>query len=371
MLSTTAALFEHEGPFVSLYLDATSEVLDAVERLDTRWKNARRALEDDGADAATLDAVEEVLQGNHAGGPTLAVIAAHGEVLVARHLPEPPTADRWRASPLPWVGPLVHADHSMVPHVVVLADRVGADVYGFTAAGATVEGSVDGDTEHIHRGKPGGWSQRRFQARAENTWEDNAREAAKTVADLAGRIGARAVILGGDVRATGFLTDHLPEELRPLVHPLEGGGRDAGISFDDLAEEITRVVDTVAAADTAEVLRELKEERGQADRAADGPARVVEALQRAVVETLLVHDDPDDERTAWFGPEATHLSLQREELTSGMGVEAPQEARLVDVCVRAAVGTGAEVVIAPKAVLTDGLGAVLRHTGTSPDTPGS
>jgi hypothetical protein len=371
MLSTTAALFDHDGPFVSLYLESTSEQFDASHQLDTRWKNARRALEGDGADEATLDAVEAVVHGNHAGGATLAVIAAGGDVLVSRHLAALPTADRWRWAPIPWVGPLIDADHAMIPHVVVLTDRVGADVYGITAAGDTVEESVDGDTEHIQRSSPGGWSQRRFQQRAENTWEDNARLAADTVADLAGRIGARAVIVGGDVRAVTYLTEHLPEHLRDLVHPLEGGGREAGLDLDHVADEITRIVDTVAAERTVEVIREFKEENGQHDRAADGPARVIEALQAAVVEDLLVHDDPDDERTAWFGPEPTHLALSRDDLVAGMGVDEPIEGRIVDICIRAAAGTGAQVTIAPKAIVTDGLAAILRHAGTTPETPGA
>jgi hypothetical protein len=371
MRSTTAALFDHEGPFVTVYLESTSEQIDAEERLEVRWKNARRDLEDAGADAATLDAVESAVIGNHGGGATLAVVAARGDVLVTRHLPAPPTTDRWRLGPLPWLGPLIDTDEHLLPHVVVLADRVGADVYGVAPSGEAIEASVDGDTEHIHRGKPGGWSQRRFQQRAENTWEDNARQAARTVAEVAGRIGARTVLVGGDERAVGFLTDHLPEHLHGLVQPLEHGGRDPGISFDDVAEEVTRLVDTVAAADTVEVVQEYKEERGQDDRAAEGPARVVEALQTAVVQTLLVHDDPDDERTAWFGPEPTHLALERDDLVSGMGVEEPQEARLVDVCIRAAVGTGADVRIAPRSLLREGLGAILRHTGTTPGTPGT
>ena len=53
-----------------------------------------------------------------------------------------------------------------------------------------------------------------------------------------------------------------------------------------------------------------------------------------------------------------------------MRVEAPLPARLVDVCIRAALGTSAEVRVVPSAIVTDGLGAVLRHTGTAPDVPG-
>jgi hypothetical protein len=371
MLSTTAALFDHAGPFVSVYLDSSSDQARPKERIDLRWKNARKGLEEAGADAATLEAVEREVTGNHAGGSTLAVFAADGEVLLSRHLTDPPAEDRWRFGPFPWVGPMAEAEQSLIPHVVVLSDRVGADVYGITTAGDTVSDEVDGDTEHIHRGHPGGWSQRRFQQRAENTWDANARLAAEKVVEVVEQTAAKAVLIGGDVRSVGFLRDALPAHVAELVRPLEGGQRNAGASIDEAAEEITRQIDTVVAEQTTRLLQEFREEKGQRDRAADGPERVVEALQAAIVDTLLVHDDPDDDRTAWFGPEPGHLALERDDLVSGMGVEEPRQGRLVDGCIRAAVATGADVRIVPGAVVTDGLGAVLRRTDIELDALGS
>jgi len=119
------------------------------------------------------------------------------------------------------------------------------------------------------------------------------------------------------------------------------------------------------------LVREFKEEKGQHDRAADGPEAVVAALQAAVVGTLLVHDDPDDDRTVWLGPDPSHVALERDDLVSGMGVEEPWEGRLIDGCIRAAVGTGAGVRVVPKAIVTKGLGAILRRTDiTQDDLPG-
>lgn len=362
MFPTTTNLFDHDGPFVSVYLDVDTSQPDAVAQLDLRWKNVRRGLEESGADAATLDAVEKEVDADHPGETTLAVIAAGGEVLLSRDLAGGRSADHARFGPFPWVTPLVDAEQRLVPHVVVLSDRVGADVYGFTIDGDAIGGEVDGDTEHLQRSAPGGWSQRRFQQRAENTWDANARLAAAKVVEIAEQTGARAVLIGGDVRSVGFLREALPHHVAKLVRPLEGAARNAGLSVDEMAEEITRHLDTVTAEDTTRLLAEFREEKGQQDRAADGPDRVVEALQAAIVGTLLVADDPDDARTAWFGPEPGHLALRREDLVSGMGVEEPWEGPLVDGCIRAAAATGAEVRVVPSTVVTDGLGAVLRRT---------
>ncbi|MDQ3353998.1 MAG: hypothetical protein M3507_05880 [Actinomycetota bacterium] len=39
-----------DGPFVSVYLASPSTDPQAADQLELRWKNARRALEDEGAD---------------------------------------------------------------------------------------------------------------------------------------------------------------------------------------------------------------------------------------------------------------------------------------------------------------------------------
>ena len=53
-------------------------------------------------------------------------------------------------------------------------------------------------------------------------------------------------------------------------------------------------------------------------------------------------------------------SLSDEPALRAMGVEHPHPARLVDVCIRAAFTTSADVRIVPAAVVTDGLAAILR-----------
>jgi peptide subunit release factor 1 (eRF1) len=144
------------------------------------------------------------------------------------------------------------------------------------------------------------------------------------------------------------------------------GSRAADGGADALADEAVRCVATAVASDTVALLEKFKEERGQGDRAADGPVRVLEALAAAQVDTLLIADDPDDSRTAWFGDLPNALSHESSTVKD-MGVDSPQEGRLVDVCIRAAWGTGAAVRVVPSHALRDGVGAILRFT----TTPGS
>ena len=380
-----ASLLAAPAPVVTALLDARSDQPNALQQLELRWRNVRRDLEAGGADAATLDAVEAALDadGGHAGGASLMVVAAGGEVLLRQPLPDPPPGDvdQGHVGVLPHLLPLLAAEQSVLPHVIVLADKAGADLYGRTGptgrsaedtlgGEGTIERSVEGDTGNIQRSAPGGWSQRRFQQRSENTWERNAGEAAEEVVALADAIGAELVVLGGDVRATGFLLDALPERVRAMTRSIDDASRASGASIEHMADDVHRLVRTVVAERLTSVLSVFDEEAGQHDRAADGAAATVGALQMATVETLLVSSRGSD-RTAWIGPEPTHLGLQRDDLTAGMAVEEPVEAPLVDACIRAALGTGGQVVVVPSTKVKDGLGAILRHTGTAPATPSS
>ena len=372
MRDQIARLFEADGPFVTVYLDARSDTEQAQQKLLQHWKPVRADLEAEGATDEDLEAIEAAIgEHTHIGGDTFVAVAAGGSVLLARHLPEPPNSDAGYLGLLPRAGTLLETAQTLLPHLVVLVDRTGADIYGFSAAGEAVEEEVTGPSQgpHIRRNPPGGWSQRRYQERAVKAWEENAQEVADEVVSIAKDIDARLIVVGGDVHAVRLLREYLPDTVG-RVEELEGGSRHPGSDVDLEAEGVKRLVDTVVAAETVEVLRKFKEEKGQHDRYADGPARVLEALQTATVETLLVHDDPADGRTAWFGPDGPHLGLQRSDLEA-MGVEHPREGRLVDVAIKSALQTSAEVRIVPGATVTDGLGAILRHTGTTPDTPGS
>jgi len=354
-------LLRHEGPFATVYLTSRSDVPNAAQELDRRWKPVRQSLAAQGATDAMLDALDAaVARTNHAAGYTLALVAAGDEVLLDWHLPERPSQDVGWLTSVRRVATVLEAAQTLLPHLVVLVDRTGADLYGFTASGRAIERAVgDDDGQDVQKVQAGGWSQRRYQARAVNEWKDNAHDVADEVARLAKRIDARLIAVGGDVYAVGFLKDALPVELQPKVREIDGATRHPDGGSDHVADDVKRLVDTVVAAETATIVAKLKEERGQHDLAADGPARVVEALQKAQVATLLVHDDLDDDRTIWFGPDPLQIGTD-EAAVRAMGVEEPWEARAVDVCIRAALGSGAEVRVVPKATLDRNVGAILR-----------
>jgi len=369
-----AAAFDGAPPFVTVYLATEAAIEQAAQQSELRWKTLRRALQAAGASEATLSAIDPLVPDAHHEGRTLAVIAAAGGIRVVRHEPEPPARDAGWVAPLPRVGPLLEWAQGAIPHLVVLADRAGADIVVFSrrAAAAGTGGGADvvtvgedtGADPGLRKSKPGGWSQRRYQNRAENLWEHNAKAVADQVTALVDETGARLVVVTGDVRALQLLREHLPQPVLDLVREVEGsrgpGAADAGL--DEITDEVVKLVATVAAEDTVEFLRQFKQEQGQHDLAAQGVAATLAALAAARVDTLLIHDDPDDERTAWFGAEPGMVAATEAALTDlGAAAGAPQEARLVDVAIRAAFATGAAVRIIPSvASVEDGIGAILR-----------
>jgi hypothetical protein len=354
-----AELVRSEGPFVTVYLTTEADIDNAAQRSEQRWKTLRGDLAGAGASKAALDTIEALVPDAHLEGQCLAAVAGPDGVCHVEHQPEPPRRDVGRVAPLPSIVPLLEWRQVSPPHVVVLADREGADLVAVRHAAEEIRREAGGTDGPIRKVGPGGWSQRRYQQRAENTWQQNAQDVANELVRLADQVNARLVVAAGDVRALQLLTDGLPRSLAERLQVVEGG-RAAGVSLDAVAEDVVRAVATAVAADTVEVLRKFREERGQGDRAADGPAATLTALAAAQVDMLLVHDDPDDERTAWFGPEPNQVGTTAAAV-AGFGASQPVEGRLVDVAVRAALGTGAGVQVVPGGGgPKGGLGAILR-----------
>lgn len=363
-----AAAFEGSGPFVTVYLGTEAAVEQAASQSELRWKTLRRQLEEAGAPGEALAAIDPLVPDAHRHGRTLAVVADATGTRLVRHEPEPPARDAGWVAPLPRVGPLIEWAQTAVAHLVVLADRAGADIVvlsrGAAEAGAgdapvVSVGEDTGNDPTLRKTSPGGWSQRRYQNRAENLWEQNAKAVADQVASLVDETGARLVVVAGDVRALQLLRQHLPARTAELLREVDGS-RAPGSGLDEIADDVVKLAATVAAEDTVELLRQFKQERGQRDLAAEGTKATIAALAAARVDTLLIHDDPDDDRSAWFGPEPGMVAETAQTLAD-MGVDEPREARLVDVAIRAAFATGAAVRIVPSVgTVKEGIGAILR-----------
>ncbi len=373
-----------DGPFATLYLPTPSRDPDAARDATLRWKNFRRELAAAGADEATLAAIDGAVGvdrsavtagvrpdptntapgptidalADHAGGQALVVVAAGGDVLLRRAIADDVGTGAARFGSLPWLVPMIGAEQVQTAYLVVMLDRKGAEIWGVGADGDSVDGEIDGDDWPIHRVQSGGWSQRRLQQRAINTWEANATEVADEVAKLALRRGVERVLVAGEEQSVSAFLSAAPGSLRPLLHRMEHGARDERGNAEQVAVEVDGLVRSAEAEKTVAVVERLRSRLGSG-RAVLGPERVVTALRRGLVEVLLVHDEVLDDRPGWVGPAATDIALDDTTLRE-LGVSNPVQTRLVDACVRSAVLLGGSVRVVPGAVLDQGVGALLR-----------
>lgn len=164
------ALVGAEGPFLSLYLTTEAEIDNAAQRSEQRWKPVRAAAAEAGAPEEVLAAADPLVGEAHLAGQCLAVFATpQGRVHVEHH-PDPPPRDLVRWAALPSVVPVIEWRQSSPPHVAVLADRQGADLFGLRAAAPNLQREAGGGDDPLAKSSPGGWSQRRSQVFSALSW---------------------------------------------------------------------------------------------------------------------------------------------------------------------------------------------------------
>jgi hypothetical protein len=323
-----------------------------------------------GVDDATLEALGAA-KGEHSEGASRLVVAstADGEVKLAVSLPTTPAQPVAEVAPLPRLLPLVDDATARIPYVLVVADRTGAEVLGYYDVDEVAgEVAVKGTPTIARSPADGNWKYRQHQHLLEKNWVDHlANDVVGVVGALAETIDAQLVIGVGDQRELQAIKKHLPPSLVPRWTEVAGGrGQDGS---DGLVDERVRAVVARHVVDrTLTLLEDYAQERGQHKRACDGLEDVVAALRKAQVQTLLITTAADQDATLFFGPDPSQLAMTASELVD-LGVDAPQSGPAVDVLLRAAVGTGADVEVVPHEMEQSprgGVGAVLRYADSDP-----
>lgn len=355
------ALATARGPFASLFLDTRADFEEAPKQIDLRWRGLREELAAKGAPEDALARLDEVVEGSHREGEGLAAVATEDEVVLREHL-STPVSDGAAWGHAPRLLPLLEWVQDNPTYAVVLADRTGAEIAVTSSWRPEYETEVEGDDWPVRRISPGGWSQRRFQQRAENLWEENARDVAAAVQKVVSDDQIDLVIVSGDVRAVSLLRDNLTESFSAALQELEGT---QAHSIDEISEEVHKAVAGHAAQTTEAILERFREERGQEDRAAEGAGQTAKALSQERVETLIVSGQDISGTGYIVAEEPTQVSTDRQALADlqlGDVIETP----LLDGLVRSALAGGSAVRVipslSPEHAPADGIGAILRYT---------
>ena len=363
-------LTETPGPFATVYLDVSHDTADAARAVEQRWSQARAQLADQGADAATLDALASAVD---TGPPPVGragrvLVAGDGAVMLDRRMPDPPPTVRAAWSRLPDLLPLLTEQPEPVSAVVVRVDETGGEIY---RAGAEEEPEpvehVEGSEFRVHKVRGGGWAHLKMQERVEESWRRNTAEVAERVDREVAGTGAQVLVVAGDARSRSRLVDALGERSAAIAVQVEHtGGRST--DREDLAAAVAVAVEDVVTAERRAVVERYDQAVGRPDGlGVDGLARVLAAFRAEAVDTLLIDAPVPGSRPVWISDAPSQIATSEEELQAE-GVtpsgQAPADAALV----RAAAATGAAFVVvggerggAAARPLADGVGALLRY----------
>lgn len=324
-------LVERPGTYATLAIPSPSGVADADHRLEVRWQNARRELLQQWETAPTEVLDRRMAELPHDAADAIIVVVRDDGTMLTEQLLNGIAGPEVVVAPLPRLAAVIESRQRTIPHLVVVTDRAGADIVGFDG-GSVIDETVSGDTLHIHRGHPGGWSQRRYQQRAENTWKRNADETADAIGTMATELDPDLIAIAGDVRARQLVADALPDTIADRVEIVVAGDTDG------LSDAVVTLLADKHARTQVAAFDQLAEAAAHG-MAASGES-ALDALESGRVETLLAHDDGGD------GPTT---------LVDG------QQVRLVDRAIQLALDTNSRIMIVPKAERLEGpIAATLR-----------
>jgi Bacterial archaeo-eukaryotic release factor family 2 len=358
-------LVQATGPFASLYFDDSHDTADAVEQLETKWRDIRKHLEDGGASGEIIGTLEEAVL-NHrpaVGRCGRALIATSEQVLVNEHLVSPPPATVVRLSDYPYIVPLIDLAMQRPTYVFAAVDHAGADIT-LDQGGAISSTRIDGTGYPVHKPATAGWhGYGDFQHTTEEAIRMNCRAVADQLTRLVDEADPEVVFVCGEVRSRTDVVSELPERVAERVSQLHAGTRRSGID----SEEVRRLTAAEFARrrgiEMTDIADRFEAEIGRGSGlAAEGLAAVCAVLRDGDVDTLIVGDLGD--ATVVTGEALTTIAPDADVL-SELGEPVKRVARADEALPFTAIAIGASLVRADKRIApADGVGALLRYAAT-------
>lgn len=380
LLDMLNGLKEVPPPFATACLDATAVAKSTEDDVALRWAVRARQLEREGTPHATIEALAAAaLQPTGRGGEHTRVLVASGETIaVDLLLPGRPEREESAFGPVPHLMPAARALSAVVPHAVVRVDRVGADVEVVGPLGdVAAEEEVAGEHDVLHKVPGGGWSQRRYQARVEDSWERNATAVTQQLERVLRRHRSQLVLIAGDDHVISMVEKHAGKDLAGLLVRLESGGRAQGVSGAAEQAAIEAALAEHRRARRGALLDRFSEQLSRQQQATEGLDDVVAVLRRGQVEELLLWDDPSSTAQLWVGEQALQLGVSRDDALAA-GAADPVAVRADSALVWAVVASGAGITVLDRDdhPAAGGIAALLRWSdeatphAAAPSMPG-
>lgn len=326
-LSRFRPVYEAQGAFATVYLEARDPSEDAADQVRLRWDALKRELSDAGAHEQAVAALEDALLIEN-----ITEVQTEGRVLVANQdglLLE----EHWDAAlgsgdyavlgePAE-LGSYLRERLRSVRALVAVADQEGAVLRRFVLTSSEVlhegaEESVSGSAvESVHKPREGALSHKQIQRTADEAAKQNIRDVVERLSSVANRWQPDVVVIAGEVQGRKRLQEELPEDLQAIAEEVESGGgipsgsADSG-GEDSLVEDLSALAREIVIA-RAQQQTDRFHELQAAGRAVEGAEEIRKAVQLGAVETLLL-------RYGTRGEDEDELLRQAAEIDAQVGL---------------------------------------------------
>jgi peptide subunit release factor 1 (eRF1) len=366
-LEKLAAYEPRDVPVVSLYLNLASDQhgrdnYDAFVR--KAFADHVKAFKETSAERASLERdmerinkylAEEVNRSSNG----LALFASSGgaEFFEAIQL-DAALDDHWFfIGSVPHLYPLAMVIDQYPRYASVLLDTNRARIFVFSLG--SVERREQLTTEKTKRHSMGGWSQARYQRRAENVHQQHVKDVVDALDKVVQQDRIEHIIVAGDDVVVALLREHLPKHLDEKIVDVLSLQRDA--AEDEIITATLEVLRHKDAETDAERVQELIGEWQSGGLGVVGPDAALKALQMGQVDELLVTGRPDALRATRLPDNGAPGQVKAE--TSAVSTADERQLKLADELVTRAQQTNAHVrFIEDPQLLADfgGVAALLR-----------
>ena len=285
------------GSFVSVYLDLRPDQNGQRSHIDTFLKNSfdeqtrsmtgetRRAFDD------VLKRIREHLTLRDASSKASAIFASTtGDFFESIPLDVPLGQPSMHAGSVPHLYPLARLNDQYPRYAALLVDTNSADLYVF-ALGATMRHDAI-TNEKTRRTQMGGWSQARYQRRADNFHKQHMKEVVDLLDKVVTQERLNHIVVASDEVAKPFLMAQLPKHLADkLIDVVQVDVK--SIEQHHLLKETMEALRRKDAETDAEHVERMLDAWRAGGLAVAGIEATIRALDMRQVEELLIAARPD------------------------------------------------------------------------------
>ena len=287
----------------------------------------------------------------------LAIFASAGAELFEVIPFETPIGDHWLfVDSVPHLYPLAKLIDTLPRYAAVLLDTNKARILVFSLAAVERDEKVVNDK--TRRSSQGGWSQSRYQRRADNIHLHHMKEVADTLERIVREDGINEIVIAGDEVAIPKLREALPAHLADKVVDAIKLQRNAA----DILDRSLAAIREKDAETDAEKVAQLVDAWQAGGLGVAGPEATLSALQLGQVDELVITGSPDTLKTVQKLPQDSPSGdLQVD--TTAHGAADEETLKLAGELVRRAEQTGARLRFIENPELLEhigGVGALLR-----------